>query len=100
MRRTRSCWARQPGGAKLRDLEGLAEEIRTATARPDRDDDGFDDRRPQAVVLGRLVLLRELCCVLVHAQISPLLADALTPKPPIRCRMTLDLPRLLDDPAR
>jgi Domain of unknown function (DUF222)/HNH endonuclease len=33
------------GGAGLRDLEGLAEEIRKQTARPDTgDDDGFDDR--------------------------------------------------------
>src|SRR5580704_7185046 len=32
------------GGAELSDLEGLAEEIRKQTARPDRDDDGFDDR--------------------------------------------------------
>jgi hypothetical protein len=33
------------GGAGLRDLEGLAYEIRKATAAPDRDDDdGFDDR--------------------------------------------------------
>jgi Domain of unknown function (DUF222) len=37
------------GGAGLRDLEGLAEEIRQRTARPDADDDdddddGFDDR--------------------------------------------------------
>ena len=33
------------GGAGLRDLEGLAEQIRQRTARPDADDDdGFDDR--------------------------------------------------------
>jgi len=33
------------GGAGLRDLEGLAEEIRSRTARPDAgDDDGFGDR--------------------------------------------------------
>jgi hypothetical protein len=32
------------GGAGLRDLEGLAEEIRERTACPDADDDGFDDR--------------------------------------------------------
>jgi hypothetical protein len=33
------------GGAGLRDLEGLAEEIRERTARPDaNDDDGFGDR--------------------------------------------------------
>src|SRR5260370_1275003 len=33
------------GGAELGDLEGLAEEIRNRTARPDADDDdGFDDR--------------------------------------------------------
>jgi len=33
------------GGARLRDLEGLAEQIRQRTARPDADeDDGFDDR--------------------------------------------------------
>src|SRR5260221_9104764 len=33
------------GGAELGDLEGLAEEIRNRTARPDDDDDdGFDDR--------------------------------------------------------
>jgi hypothetical protein len=34
------------GGAELRDLSGLAEEIRRQTARPDPDDDGdgFDDR--------------------------------------------------------
>jgi hypothetical protein len=33
------------GGAELRDLSGLVEEIRERTARPDRDnDDGFDDR--------------------------------------------------------
>jgi hypothetical protein len=38
------------GGAELRDLEGLAEEIRKQTARPDRDDDGFDDR---SVYLGQ-----------------------------------------------
>src|SRR5258707_15111860 len=33
-------------GAGLRDLEGLAEEIRKRTAKPDDDgdDDGFDDR--------------------------------------------------------
>ena len=43
------------GGAALRDLEGLAEEIRCRCARPDADDDdGFDDRaygwpRPSAV---------------------------------------------------
>jgi hypothetical protein len=39
------------GGAELRDLSGLAEEIRRQTARPDADDDdGFDDR---SVQLGR-----------------------------------------------
>src|SRR5580693_2727158 len=32
------------GGAGLRDLDGLAEEIRERTAGPDADDDGFDDR--------------------------------------------------------
>jgi len=32
------------GGAELRDLAILAEEIRRQTARPDTDDDGFDDR--------------------------------------------------------
>src|SRR5215470_6515731 len=32
------------GGAELRDLSDLAEEIRRQTARPDTDDDGFDDR--------------------------------------------------------
>ena len=32
------------GGAGLQDLEGLAQQIREQTARPDRDDDGFDDR--------------------------------------------------------
>src|SRR5260221_459133 len=38
-------WA-AAGGAGLRDLEGLAEEIRKRTAKPDDDgdDDGFDDR--------------------------------------------------------
>jgi hypothetical protein len=39
------------GGAELKDLDGLAQEIRKATARPDRDDDdGFDDR---SVYLGQ-----------------------------------------------
>jgi hypothetical protein len=34
------------GGAERRDLEGLFDKIRQATARPDTDgDDGFDDRR-------------------------------------------------------
>ena len=33
------------GGADLRDLAALAEQIRNRTAAPDRDDDGFDDRR-------------------------------------------------------
>jgi len=32
------------GGADLQDLAHLAEEIRRHTARPDTDDDGFDDR--------------------------------------------------------
>src|SRR5215813_12847455 len=32
------------GGAELGDLARLAEEIRRQTARPDTDDDGFDDR--------------------------------------------------------
>src|SRR5215469_9137428 len=32
------------GGSELRDLSDLAEEIRAQTARPDTDDDGFDDR--------------------------------------------------------
>ena len=32
------------GGAGLKDLEGFAQQIRDQTARPDRDDDGFDDR--------------------------------------------------------
>ena len=32
------------GGAELRDLEGLAAQIREQTARPDRDGDGFEDR--------------------------------------------------------
>jgi Domain of unknown function (DUF222)/HNH endonuclease len=32
------------GGAGLRDLEGLAEQIRERTACPDADHDGFDDR--------------------------------------------------------
>jgi hypothetical protein len=32
------------GGAELRDLEGLAQQIREQTARPDTDRDGFDDR--------------------------------------------------------
>jgi hypothetical protein len=38
------------GGARLRDLDGLAQEIRKRTARPDSDDDGFDDR---SLRLGR-----------------------------------------------
>src|SRR5215472_16481472 len=39
------------GGARLRDLDGLAQEIRKCTARPDSDDDdGFDDR---SLRLGR-----------------------------------------------
>ncbi|MHB1431452.1 MAG: HNH endonuclease signature motif containing protein [Streptosporangiaceae bacterium] len=33
------------GGADLRDLAALAEQIRNRTAAPDRDGDGFDDRR-------------------------------------------------------
>ena len=33
------------GGADLDDLAALAEEIRKQTARPDADEDGFDDRR-------------------------------------------------------
>ena len=38
------------GGARLRDLYGLAQEIRRCTARPDSDDDEFDDR---SLRLGR-----------------------------------------------
>jgi hypothetical protein len=49
------------GGADLKDLEGLAEEMRKRTARPDRDgdDDGFRDRSLSlGVTLGGMGRLR------------------------------------------
>jgi len=49
------------GGATLKDLEGLAEEMRKRTARPDRDgdDDGFRDRSLSlAVTMGGAGRLR------------------------------------------